>query len=376
MHSHNHHFHWWKFFPKKEISKIYLAIAIRSFALSLVSLFVPIYLHVDLGFSLRSTLSFFIFYSVIFAIFTPLAAKFSSKFGLKHSILLSVPFQIIYLLLLYKLGTYNIPLALIATFLGLSMAFFWMGMHLEFKQTSHKKNLGEEVGKAQGIAVLSTLSGPLIGGLIISYFSFNVAFTVSAILLFFSALPLLVSGDKHVPYKFSIRNLVSKKYLSVSFFYTYRGAWVVASRVLWPLFIYLSLKSYLSLGLLGTISGIITALLMIFVGKRSDKIGKDKIIYWAVPFESFSWLIRGLFSTFNGFLGISLFQSLTYGVLSSPLTAKEYELAKDNSVEYFITREIYLCIGRILILSFVLLTGSFVASFWLVGFGSFLALLL
>lgn len=376
MHSHNYHFHWWKFFPKKEISKIYLAIAIRSFALSLVSLFVPIYLYVDLGFSLRSTLGFFIFYSVIFAIFTPLAAKFSSKFGLKHSILLSVPFQIIYLLLLYQLGTYNIPLTLIATFLGLSMAFFWMGMHLEFKQTSHKNKLGEEVGKAQGIAVLSTLSGPLIGSLIISYFSFNVAFTASAILLFFSALPLLVSKDKHVPYNFSIRSLVSKKYLTVSFFYTYRGAWVAASRVLWPLFIYLSLKSYLSLGLLGSISGLITALLMMFVGKRSDKIGKKRIISWAVPFESFSWMIRGLCSTFNGFLGVILFQSLTYGVLSSPLAAKEYELAKGNPIEYFITREVYLCIGRILILSFVLLTGSFVASFWLVGFGSFLALLL
>ena len=193
--------------------------------------------------------------------------------------------------------------------------------------------------------------------------------------LLFSAIFLFASKEKHVPYKFSISSVWSKKYWRNAAFYTYRGMWVMANGVIWPLFMFIILKDYFSLGILGSFAGATTALLMFSVGKISDKVGKRKIIFWAVPFESLSWLVRGLVGSFTGFLGISLFQSLTYGVMSAPIGALEYDRVKGNEVEYFICREIFICLGRVLVLSLVLLTGNFVSSFWLVGLASFLIMI-
>ena len=60
MPHHNEHF-WWRFFPHKELTQVYISSAIRSFAISLIGLFIPLYLYVERGFSLQQTLYFFIF---------------------------------------------------------------------------------------------------------------------------------------------------------------------------------------------------------------------------------------------------------------------------------------------------------------------------
>ena len=75
MHHHNEHL-LWKFFPHKELTQVYISSAIRNFAISLISLFVPLYLYKELGFPIEQVLYFFMFYAVTFAILTPLAAKF------------------------------------------------------------------------------------------------------------------------------------------------------------------------------------------------------------------------------------------------------------------------------------------------------------
>ncbi len=215
---HHHHF-WWKLLPGKEINQIYLSVALRSFALSLISLFVPMYLYSELGYSLQETLAFYIIFSVVLAIVSPFAAKFASKYGLKHSILLSVPFQVFYFYLLYQLKSINVPLALIASLEGFAIAFFWMGMHLEFSKISHKKHRGEEVGKRQAAMVLATLAGPLAGGAMIKYFGFSIVFIIASIILLSSAAFLFLSKERHAKFKFSVRSLWSKNYFKNSHFF-------------------------------------------------------------------------------------------------------------------------------------------------------------
>jgi len=376
VHHEDHHYHWWKFFPGKEINQIYISVALRSLAISLISIFVPMYLYSELGYTLAETLGFYMFYAVIFAISTPFTAKFACRYGLKHSILLSVPFIITYFFLLNQLVSMAIPLVFIASLLSLGISFFWMGMHLEFNKISHKKHRGEEVGKRQAVAILATLLGPLIGGALIKYVNFQIVFVLASAILLISALFLFASKERHVPYHFSVKSLWDKRYWRNAVFFTYRGMFAMTNGVIWPLFIFISLGDYLYLGLLGSIAAIIMAILVIVSGKISDhKLKKKTVIKWVVPFESLSWIIRGFFATFGGFLGITFFHSITYGIMAAPMAAREYNHAQNNPVEYFITREIFICLGRILVLSFVLLTSSFLASFILVGGASFLALL-
>lgn len=135
---------WRHLVPRKELTQVYLAMAIRSFAVSLTSLFVPLYLYKELGYTLEQTLLFFVFYSLIFAIFTPLAAKFCARYGVKHSVLLSVPFYLGYIILLQLLPVMKTPLILISSLLGISLALYWMGMNLVFQCVTDHKHRGSK----------------------------------------------------------------------------------------------------------------------------------------------------------------------------------------------------------------------------------------
>ena len=215
----NHNNLWWRYFPRKKLNQIYISVLLRSFAISLISLFIPIYLYKEAGYSLEQTLLFFIFYSVIFAISTPLVAKFSAHFGVKHTILSSVPLFLLFTLLMYLLPKYNIPLVILSAVLGLYVAFYWMGLHLIFYYDSDRKHRGEEFGKRQVLTIIGSTLGPLCGGLMIKFIGFYSIFLLTSILLLFSALFLFLSKENHIKYHFSLNSLLDKKHWLDSLFF-------------------------------------------------------------------------------------------------------------------------------------------------------------
>lgn len=370
---HNHH--WWRFFPKKKLTQIYTSAALRSFAISLLSLFVPLYLYVERGFSLEQTIYFFIFYAVIFAVSAPVAAKFGARFGAKHAILLSVPFYLLFILGLYLLPQISIPLALISALLGLSQSFYWMGLHLIFSRASDHDHRGEELGKRDSISVLATMLGPVIGGLLIKYTGFSLVFSLTALILFGSVLFLFLSKEDKYQYHFTFRSLMDKRQWRDDLFFTARGMQIIAAGVVWPLFIFVILNDYFSLGLTGFILSGISAVLIFVVGRLSDHTSRRKIIRWVVGFESLSWVLKAFVVSVSQVFGITIFSAFTGGFMESPLGALEYDKARGNAAGYFVNREIFLCLGRILLLVFVLMMNSLSGGLILTGLASLLALL-
>ena len=354
---HNIHL-WWRYFPQRELTHIYVSSAVRSFALSLVGLFIPLYLYKELGFSLEETLGFFIFYSVIFAVSTPVAAKFSARYGVKHAVLVSSPFYLAFLVLLYVLPNFDTSLLLIAAFLGLSQSFYWVGMHVVFFHASDHRHRGEEVGKRLAVSILSTVLGPLLGGAFIMWFGFRIVFFLSSLLLVFSALVLFLSKEEHVRYHFSVRSVLNKEHWRNSLFFVSQGCRVIADGVIWPLFVFVVLDNYFSLGVVGSLLAGISAVLIWLVGKYSDHYEKRKIILFVTPLESVSWWARALATSVGGIFGATIFGALTHGIREAPLGAMEYDKAKGDITAYFVSREIFICLGRILLLMVVLMTHS------------------
>src|SRR3989344_6181917 len=156
MHHHNFGLH---LLPRKELTQVYASTALRSLAVSLISLFVPIYLYIERGYTLQETLFFFLIYSVLFALFTPIAAKFSARYGMKHAVLVSVPLYLGFVVLLYLLPYFRTPLWVIGMVLGMSLAFYWMGMNLVFRNASTQCSRGAEVGKKMSISILAAMIG-------------------------------------------------------------------------------------------------------------------------------------------------------------------------------------------------------------------------
>lgn len=354
--------------PKKELTQVYISMIFRNFALSLLCLFVPLYLYHELGYSLAQTLYFFIFYALIFAISTPFTAKFCSRYGVKHSVLISVPFYLAFVLGLYLLPTYPVPLWIIASMLSLAISFYWMGMHIIFYHASHKKKRGEEVGKRAGWSILATMLGPLIGGFLIKFVGFWAVFLLTAGVLLGSAIVLFFSQEKKINYHFQIRSLIDKKHWKDSLFFVSRGSRVMAEDVVWPLFIFAILNDYLSLGLMGFVLSGVSAILIFSVGKYSDHASKRKILRGVTIFESIAWFLRAFVTTVSHVFAATVLGALTFGIREAPMSALEYDKARDDPPSYFVTREIFICLGRILLLIFVLITDSLTSGLILQGF--------
>ena len=365
---------WRTLLPRQELTQVYLAMAIRSFALSLTSLFVTLYLYKELGYTLEQTLLFFVFYSLIFAISTPLAAKFCARYGVKHCVLLSVPFYVGYIILLQLLPVIATPLILISTLLGISLGLYWMGMNLVFQCVTDHKHRGEQVGKQMSVSILATMIGPVIGGLIIEQFGFTFLFMTATLFLILGAGVLFLSEDKHIPYHFSVRGLFDKKHWGDSLYFVSKGTRVMAEGVIWPLMVFMILGSYVSLGLMGTVFSVVSAVLVLVVGKYSDHKDKRVIVWWSAGFESLTWFLRALVSSITGVFGISILAGVTEGVKNAPMGALECDKARGEIAQYYVVREIYICLGRMLLLLIVLMVDNLQAGMLFQGFFTLAAL--
>ncbi|MBS3126861.1 MFS transporter [Candidatus Woesearchaeota archaeon] len=352
------HEFWWRFLPKRELTQVYLSGALRSFAISMIGLFIPLYLYTEQGFSLQQTLLFFVFYAVIFAIATPVAAKFVARYGPKHAILVSVPVYLLFFGLLYALYFISVPLYIIAAMLGVSQAFYWLGLHLVFHHASDRKHRGEEVGIQKSSSIVAGMFGPIIGGVSIATVGFDLVFIIAGFFLLLSAVVLLQSDEEHVSYRFSVRSVLNKEHWRNSLFFVSSGTQVIASGVIWPLFIFFILGSYVALGLVGSLISGISALLLWLAGKYSDHRGKRRIIRWTIGFESISWFLKAFTTTVPHVFGVTIFGAITDGIIASPIGALEYNKAQGEIASYFVSREIFICLGRILLLVFVLMIDS------------------
>ena len=346
-------FHLFNFHLNRELSEIYFSIFIRTLAISMIGIFIPIYLFKEVGYTLTKVLFFYILAALFFAFLSPFIAKISNKIGLKYSVLLSSFFFIIFYFLLYNLQNYpyNVWFVLTALSVALTVSFFWIAFHADFAKFTQKKHRGEEVGVRISFSIVIGMLGPLIGGLIITYLGFNILFIVVSLLMLASSLPLFFSKEIHEPSQFSLKNIFKEKKFKDALAYIGEGMKDRALIVIWPLFIFLSLPKYLLLGFIASAVGLFTAVFTFIVGRFADKTDKRTLIKISAISDAILWPVRTLSITFLHFFSFSVVSGILHTTLAVPFQARMYDKAnKGNRLEYTVFREINIKIGEILIL--------------------------
>jgi len=173
---------------KSEMNELYITYALRTFAISTIAIFIPLYLLQN-GYDMFSVLTYFLFVILFGMTFCYYAFKYVAIKGVKHAIVLSIPFVI-----LYFLGLYNIELlqswmdneillvwlALVVSFAG---AFYFMAFHTDFARFSKQKQSAKQVSIAQALGIIASIIGPLFGAMIITYFSFQVLFIIIMVIM-------------------------------------------------------------------------------------------------------------------------------------------------------------------------------------------------
>lgn len=349
----HHHF---KFSFNKELSEIYVSVMLRGLALSMIAIFIPIYLYNDLGYSLEKIVFFLTLLFGIFAISTPTAAHMAAKIGFKHNILFSSFLYILSFLMLNFLETHWIFFILAPTCFGLANSLYWLSFHTDMAKSTIKRYRGRQMAVWQVLASIAAIAGPFSAGLILTYFSFTVLFVVGSSILVLSAVPLFFSRDQHIKSNFSYKVIFKRDHLKDVLLFVSSGTKYAVYTWLWPFFIFLFIAEYLKFGSTIAVLGVITMLSYGIVGGLSDKVRAGKLMRFGAVIHFVSTLFMGLVRSIIHIFAVSAGATFSLILIDTPLTRKSYEKGKRrNIIEYLAFREIMLNTGRVIL--FLLFLG-------------------
>ena len=353
---------------KNKLYEIYLHSSIQGFALSLISIFIPIYL-LKLGYSLNQVIIFYIFYFISIAIFSFFSAMLSTKVGLKHTILLRIPLTVIFLLGLYLLPTLKLPINLIAILGGFESILYWIPIHSLFARYSDKEHRAAEVSKWTSFPKIASMAGPLIGAFIAITLGFSILFIITITILLLSVIPLFFTKEikPHVEFSIKRMSIFFKKDLKFFGGVAANSARGLVDSLFWPIFVFLILKTIWSVGLVGALVSISSIWFILFIGKVSDRVNKKNIlkigglllaIVWFLRIFAFDSLFIYSLTVAAGFFAVLIhipFSAITYNKIN------KHKKFRD---EFIVFREIPVAIGRLTLLLIVLVvTSKFIVSF-------------
>jgi len=363
-----------KISPRRQIKEFFLTVAIQAFAISAISIFEPIYLY-QKGLGIRGILAYFLVVYALYILLLPFGGKFAKRYGYEHSIFFATFFTIAYYLSLAA-----IPLSMVFLFAApflmvLAKLFWWPACHANFARFAQQGELGRELGFMQIVGTIAQTAGPLIGGLVLLYGNFTFLFAIAIFLLLISALPMFTTPEHFNPSRLgwleTMRFVLGKKNRRRMLGALGFGEEVLAFTI-WPLFIFLTLKSSIKVGLVAAAATAATIFSSQLVGYLIDRHKKSEKIYrWATLGQVFSWLLRPWIGNFAGILGVDIVARSSKTAQLIPVYSAVYKDAQKNHVMIrVVAMEAALALGKFLALAVALLvfqfTGSLVSLF-LVG---------
>lgn len=372
--------HYLKHHLRHEITELYISIAIKNFAFSMIAIFEPLYLY-DLYNSIAIV---FLYYAVIYTLYffaLPFGAKAAAKYGFEHCIFYSIPFAILYFLFLSQIPDYGWMIFVAIIFVIIHKILFWPSFHTDFAHYSTAGFRGREMSAMSSISILAAIAGPIIGGIVLTKFGFENLFVLVSVLSLASIIPLLATKEKFEPHKFSYKKAFQRmikpygrykrKNLIVYFALSEEALIMIG----WPIFIFLILKEFYLIGLLMGASAFLIAIINLYVGRLSDRYSvekKEKLIASSASFYSLSCFLRPFVGGWVGILLIDFFSKVAKMGIKYPTFTFIYNGGgkRKDFLEYVMFYELSLSLGRIIILWFVFFLSLYLSGFifWFIVF--------
>ena len=354
-----------QYFLKRNLTLLFLSLAIRTFATGMVVIFEPIYLYLFFDKSISLTLLFLGAAHGLYGLLAVYGGKAIAKFGLRNCIFVSHLLFFGYFLFLYLLPGAPWLIALALPLKALGMTFFWPAFHTDFVRFSQKKRKGLEVGKLQAVRIVPVIAAPLIGGWLVAEFGYPVLFVVVLITLLVSVLPLFLSKEKQENYTDSYEKawlrVFKRENRSTSFALAAAGIEIGINRYIWPIFLAVLAISYLDIGGLSSFALAVSVLFALYLGRVADSSRRFNLLKIGSLLTSLAWVLKFFVRTpLDALLAQSLYKPFRTSALI-PFSAIFYEKAaarKDDADEFIIYREIILNLSRFFF--FLLLAVLFV----------------
>ncbi len=267
--------HFWRDVGFDELSELYVSIMMRGLAISLSGLFVPIYM-LRLGFDpaiIMTVVAWYFTGRVL--IFDFLSGYCVSKIGPKHTMIIGNIMLICSTAMFLTITKVSWPIWLIGVVWGGSASFFFIPFNVDFSKVKHSKHGGKELSYISIMDKCGTAAGPIIGGLIATFFGAQYIFAIATLLLLAGLVPLFRSAEpvkinQYVTFKGLHFDRLKRDYFSAAAI----GIENTLCVFLWPLFlgifILVDKTAYAKLGLLSAVSVTVSIFTAYVIGRVID----------------------------------------------------------------------------------------------------------
>ncbi len=351
-------------FFQNQLNELYISMALRSFAFSLVDVFVPIYLLMQ-GYSLQSVFLFFVTVHAVHALCAYPAARIALRVGFWLPVLTSSILFILFFFFLHTIGQYHWPLWLLGITNGVANPLFWMAYHIDFVSCSDAKKRGQEVGMVKVMNIAATAIAPALGAILISSKGFPFLITVVSIILAVSTIPLLFSNNRSgVSGTISLSDIFHHQALRDALNYFGHGI-DQGLGTLWSIFIFLSISQTLTvIGFSSSIALLFSFLSIFLIGKLSNHHARAVLAVGGMS-TSVLWLVRLLYvkTPFLVYVTNALGGIFTSAVIV-PFSVIVYGKSSDQrSCRPLITGEILFHFGKVVLFLLMAITQNFWGAF-------------
>ena len=347
---------------KQEMSELYWAIAIKNFAVYLIGIFLIVYVYQLFGESIEKTFLFYAAQFTLMLLVLPFAAKSLSTLGLKKSMAIGNPFLAVYIISLLLASTYGLWLIGVAIVAKVAyFTLFWPARHVEFARFAKKKKEGRQVGIANIITVVVKALGPLVGGFIIVRYGFTPVLILSSCLIAISSFPLFFSPEVYEKYslswKESFTSMFKKKNRAAATAFYLHGFESGVRLFVFPLFVYLILTDFQTIGFLTSGTMVIGIVFTYFLGWLADHKGGRRVLGITSVFQSFSLLLSIFITSPFSYFMISAYMRLSEVAVDLPMMQYVYRKARlrhKGIDEYIVMRELALGAGRVTMFALII----------------------
>ena len=304
-----------------DLRKFFASVALRHFGLALITLFVPAFLYKELGFSLHEVLSYFALQEGLAAVLVYASGLFIYRHGTKKAMLLSIPFAFLAYFLLPLAKDPSI-LLVVAFSRSLFSSFYYVSFHVYLARSAPKGKVGESTGKTWFTLSLAILFAPLLGGLLLEYVNYAFLFALMVILQVLSV--FLLPSFKHRESRPAYGKLFSRTSWKEKLSWVGQGLEIEAGDFLWPLFAFLVVESYAPLGALKFGASILSAGFAWWVGKRTDVIKREAMLFYSWVLGAITWLFRWRVNDLGTVFAGNVLGDMAFSAMESPIMYRVY----------------------------------------------------
>lgn len=377
-HNHNHrsltYFHFLSSIPG--LRALYFNLVLRNFGLSLIGIFVPIYifqnLQKQLNFSFAQALAGVFLYYIVMKFFLLLAnipgAYIVQNKGFRRSIFISNIFLLLHCICLLLVEKNVILFGFLsAVLVGILVPLYWLPYHLIYIEDGKPEKYGEEIGFGGFLTRFFSALAPFAGGFLIFHFGFGTVIILSFLFLLFSSLPTFFMNHHKIHFVPSLKRI---KNSMMKTRFAHLALWAsgmsdIIHVIAWPILIYISDINFETLGFLTSVALVVSLIVVFSVGRLGDKIEHKNILKIGIILTSLANFIKFLPKVVWQFLLVDIFFKASFPFFYVPFDALIYQKArKQGAFLFLITREFSLNSGRLMMCGLGAIMALMGVPFW------------